>query len=492
MSHAATSQFFDGLRASQLLDDARVTELAGRPEAAWGDIVSLGNYARDQGWLTDYQLRELREGRGHRLAVGPYRIFDQVEDGPGGPTFKALHPAIQQPVAIKVLHPDWLGPADTAPAYVARLQSASLVQSPHLATVLDAGVVDDSPFVVQELVDGCDLYHLVNEMGALPVGLACEYARQAALALKAAHERGIVHGDVSPHALLLTPVKRAAGANGDMTVRPRPGARVKLAGLSHTPLRPPIGDLPFGQPERLGAVAFVAPERLTSSERSPAWDLFGLGASLYYLLTTRPPHAGETPVEVLLHCQQGEPTPLETLRSDVPAPVLELVRRLLSRDPAARPRAADAVEAIQPHCEPSAIAEEPAVSGTIPLAAGTDTQPGVPTAKPAAEPGPALQPTVEPLPEFHPLSESSDPGTSSGSGLKFSSGAFGTDSSTAVRPRARPAKKSLGWLVAGVVLHLTAILLLVGFLTNWFAFLRAPASGGPTSVEEKKDGPPQK
>src|SRR5688572_22350292 len=326
MSHPNTSQFFDGLRASQLLDDARISELAGRPEAATGDVVSLGDFAREQGWLTDYQVRELRDGRGHRLAVGPYRIFDQVEDGPGGPTYKALHPALPQPVSIKLLRPDWLAPTDTTPAYVARLQSASLVQSPHLATVLDAGVVEDSTFVVQELVDGCDLYHLVNEMGALPVGLACEYARQAALALKAAHERGIVHGDVSPHALLLTPVKRAAGGNGEVTVRPRPGARVKVAGLSQTPLRPPIGDLPFGQPERLGAVAFVAPERLTSADRSPAWDLFGLGATLYYLLTTRPPYAGETPVEVLLNVQQGEPTALETLRSDVPPPVTDLIR----------------------------------------------------------------------------------------------------------------------------------------------------------------------
>src|SRR5204862_7858862 len=124
--------------------------------------------------------------------------------------------------------------------------------NPHLVTILDAGTADDGPFVVQELVDGCDLDQLVNEMGALPVELASEYTRQAALALRAAHERGVTHGDVSPHALLLTPVKRIAGSNGHLSIRPLPGAMVKLAGLSLTPLRPPVGDLTYGQSDRLG------------------------------------------------------------------------------------------------------------------------------------------------------------------------------------------------------------------------------------------------
>jgi serine/threonine protein kinase len=485
MSHAATSSFFEGLRTTRLLDEARIAELEGRPEAAWGDVVSLGEFALKQGWLTPYQLTELREGRGHRLVVGAYHVFDRIADGPAGAAFKALHPSIPQPVALNVLRPEWLAPSDNAPDYVSRLQSASLVQHPHLATILDAGTLDGSPYVVEELVDGGDLFHLVNEMGALPVGLACEYARQAAQALRAAHEKGVVHGDVSPHSLHLTPVKRTSEPNGDVSIRPRPGARIKLIGLCRSPLRLPLGEMTYGETDRLGAVAFLAPERHTSAERTPAGDLYGLGASLYFLLTTRPPYPGDSPAEIMLNVQQGEPAALETLRSEIPPPVADVVRRLLSRDPAARPTAAETIDVLQPHCEPSAAPEEPVAPGVL-LASGTDTQAKVPTALPGAGDESALLPTVEPLPEFHPLEDSAhgDSGT-------FGSSAFGT-SAPGVRPRAKPTKKNAVWVIAGLILHLSAVVLLVGYLTNWFAFLRSPEPPAANTVEDKKDLPARK
>jgi eukaryotic-like serine/threonine-protein kinase len=462
MSDAKISRFLEGLRATRLLDESQIGELAARPEAAWGDVAALGQFAQDRGWLTPYQLRELHAGRGHRLAVGAYRIFDQIADGPGGPTYKALHPALQQPVTLKVVHPDWLAPADTAPAYLARLQSASLVQSPHLVTVLDVGTVDDGPFVVQELVDGCDLYHLVNEMGALPVELACAYARQAALALRAAHEKGVSHGEVTPHALLLAPVKRHAGPGGHVSVRPLPGAVVKLAGLSLAPLRPPVGELTYGQSDRLGPVAFLPPERLTSSERTPAGDLYGLGATLYYLLTTRPPHAGGSSAEVLLNVQRGEPAPVGSLRSDVPSDVARLVGQLLGRDPAARPSAAQAGDALVPFCEPSAMAGADTPIPGVPLASETGTMAAVPTAQPAS--GSGEQAAVGLLPEIQPLESVSD------SGRGF--GALAADPSQVVRLRPTRARRHLGWVIAGLILHLTALALLIGYLMNWFSFGR--------------------
>src|SRR5262245_27011180 len=178
MSHVSTSQFLDRLRAARLLDDARIEQLRALPEAAWGDILSLGRYAEQQGWLSAYQANEVREGRTDGLNIGNYGVVDRLSDGPGGPTVQAVHPSLSQPVTVRLLKTEWLGPADTPAAYVARTQAASLVQSPHLTNILDAGTIADAPFVVQESVDGCSLFHLVNEMGALPYGLACEYARQ--------------------------------------------------------------------------------------------------------------------------------------------------------------------------------------------------------------------------------------------------------------------------------------------------------------------------
>ena len=311
MSHVSASQFLDGIRSSRLLDDALLAELQARPEAVWGDVLSLGRYAQERGWLTPYQAAELSEGRGDRLNVAGYRIFDKIDEGPFGANYKALHPALQQPVSLRVLRAEWLSPADTISDYVTRIQATSLAQSPHLANVLDAGTHDGGPFIVHEYVDGCDLFRMVNEMGALPLGLACEYIRQTASALQIAHEKGVAHGDVTPHNLLLTPVKRATGSDGDLSIRPRPDASVKLVEFGLAPRRPAIGDLTVGESDRLGTLAFLPPERLTNGERTQAGDLFGLGGSLYFLLTTRPPHPGSSDLELMLNIQQGQPVPLE-------------------------------------------------------------------------------------------------------------------------------------------------------------------------------------
>src|SRR4051812_33297783 len=123
MPHEATSQFIDGIRAARLLDDDRIKELESRPEAVWGDVVSLSNYAQERGWLTPYQTTELREGRGQGLNIIGYQIFDRLDDGPAGTTYKALHPALLQPVSFRLVRPEWLAPADTATEYISRVQS---------------------------------------------------------------------------------------------------------------------------------------------------------------------------------------------------------------------------------------------------------------------------------------------------------------------------------------------------------------------------------
>jgi eukaryotic-like serine/threonine-protein kinase len=505
MSHASTSEFLDGLKTSRLLDDERIEELRARPEAVWGDVISLANYAQDRGWLTAYQAQELREGRGNQLAVGGYRIFDKLADGPFGVTYKALHPALQQPVSLRLLRPDWLAPADTPADYVERTHAATLVQNPHVATVLDIGTHGGTPYVVQELVDGCDLFHMVNEMGALPVGLACEYTRQAALALKAAHDRGVAHGQVTPRSLLLTPVKRATGSNGDVSVRPRAGATIKLAELGLSPRRPPVGDLSFGQSDRLGPVAFYPPERLTNGDRTPAGDLYGLGATLYYLLTARPPHTGPSPVDVLLNLQQAEPPPLESLRSDVSPAVAVLVRQLLSRDPALRPSAGQVIDTLLPLCEQSAMPGVMTPDPPVLLATETFTQPNVPTAIPVARdlerPVPELsdpvaeailespavladpvhEPLVEPMSDRTLAEHAKAQGEPSDDHLgAFGHSAMGADTPRAPRPRAQASGKNKAMIITGLLLHLTATILCLGF----FGIIPNPFATKPTQPEQ--------
>jgi eukaryotic-like serine/threonine-protein kinase len=517
MSNASTSQFLDGLRAARLLDDARIEQLRSRPEANWGDARALGEYAEEQGWLTSYQSNEVREGRWEGLNVGNYRIIDRLSDGPGGPTYKAVHPSLTRPITLRLIKPEWLGPADNPETYLARTQAASLVQSPHLTNILDAGTIADAPFVVQESIEGCDLFHLVNEMGALPFGLACEYARQAALALATAHAKGVSHGAISPLTLFLTPVKKAIGTHGDVSYRPRAGATVKVVDLAVTPVRPPMGDMPIGEGDRLGPVAYLPPEQFTRSDRSPAGDTYGLGATLYYLLTGRPPFAGATAHEAMLNLQQGEPRRVETLRVDIPPAVAELVHRLLDRNPYSRPSADDVVKALDPYCEPSARpgAVVPEVVPGVLSASETFTQSAAPEALPVAArlderpPEPAFADDIpeappEPVPpepmsvgDGHPppqieaLEDHHEHHGQDGHSDVFGPGGY-TSQPRAPKPKVKApyTAKQKGMLILGLVLHLTATCMclgLLGVIPNPFA-----PSPPEKSTKKEKEEPPKK
>jgi serine/threonine protein kinase len=250
--------------------------------------------------------------------------------------------------------------------------------------------------------------------------------------------------------------------------------------------------LTYGESDRLGSVAFLPPERLTSGERTPAGDMYGLGATLYYLLTTRLPHSGDTPLAMLLDLQQSEPPAVSTLRSDIPPSVDQLIQRLLSREPASRPAAAETAETLAPYCEPTADPSAP-VEGVL-LASETSTFPSVPTAAPVPEGtyvpaanGSAV-PLVEPLPEVQPLDEHaySDVGHHD---------PFGHSSVVNAARAARPRAKATSWnkilIIAGLILHLTGTIMCLGYfgiIPNPFA--RSESHPEPIK-EEKKDQTPR-
>lgn len=396
MSTELMSRFLENLHASRLLETDRIEELLRRPEPPQGDMDGVSRFLQDKGWLTRFQIDEIREGRGLALTFSGYRLLERLPDLPSGPAFRAFHPGLQKAFVLRWINREWIEPADNLHEWVARAQTASLLIHSHTLGLLDAGVVDDRPFVVQELIDGADLETLVREMGALPVMLACEYTRQTALALKAGAERGIFHGDLSPARMILTPLVRKPGANGDgqPTTRPAPGATVKLAELGLIPLRPPLKTA-------VGQCAFAAPERLAQSARDAQADLWSLGACLYFMLSGRPPFSGASSADLLQQLQSAEPIKIDLLRSDVPAPLAEFVHRLLSRDPAKRPASAELVSLfLSPYCQygPAPVAQPIAAAG-IPLASETGT-----VAKAKSDSVPEAQfPFAEPLPHIEPL-----------------------------------------------------------------------------------------
>jgi serine/threonine-protein kinase len=332
--------------AADLLDKARELELteASEVRAAPDNIGSPEEMARwlvEHGRVTAYQARLLLEGRGGELRLGGYRLLEPLGEGGMGRVFKARHLLLRRVVAIKIIRPGLLVTTAAARRFRREMRLAAKLAHPNVVAVLDAEEANGTHFLVTEFCPGPDLGRLVLKKGAPPVPTTCSYVRQAALGLYHAHEQGLVHRDVKPDNLLLQ------------------GAVVKVADFGLARWKSPDGESPSsGQVTRedviLGTPDYLAPEQaLDARAADPRSDLYGLGCTLYHLLTGRVPFPGGDVMDKVLRHRLDDPDPVERHRPEVPPGVAAVVRRLMAKDPAERfATGAEVAAALGPWADP--------------------------------------------------------------------------------------------------------------------------------------------
>lgn len=381
MPSDSVASFLDRARETRLLTPDEIDDLARRPDAPRHGLAALCDFLQAQGALTPFQVARLRAGRGDDLAFAGYALTDELGPCPGGTAFRALHPSLRTPLVLRRLRADRLAPADDPAGFVRRAKEAAPVTHPHLAHLLDAGVERGEPFAVLEPFAGADLDTLVRDIGPMPTALACGFAWQAAAGLRAAHAGGLAHGDIRPANVHVGPLVESSRTRPDGSHRRRPAsaATAKVFELGLVPRRPAAALTP-------DELAFLPPERLADADATPAGDVYGLGTTLFFLLTGRPPVPVGTAEEMAAAVRAGESLPLKDIRPDVPAELAALVGEMLAADPAARPTAAAVVDRLAPF----GTAAPPGPAGDEPLA------PLTPAAEPAPVPLTAADPT--PLP----------------------------------------------------------------------------------------------
>jgi serine/threonine-protein kinase len=234
-------------------------------------------------------------------------------------------------VTVELLAPAWTKSKAAREEFDREARSAARLAHPNLVTILDANEAGGRLYLVLEYVDGATLDAVVRASGPLPVGRACEFARQAALGLAHAHEKGLAHGNLSPASLLV-------GRPGGTGPAGRPVVKVLNVGLNRLALyAAATGDLHAAA----AAAEYFAPEQLARPDAAdPKADLYALGCTLYFLLTGRPPRPAEAPADGPLLHQFGSAVPVEEVRPDVPEGVAAVVRRLMHPSPAGRPATA--------------------------------------------------------------------------------------------------------------------------------------------------------
>lgn len=272
--------------------------------------------------------------------VGPYVIDALIAQGGSARVYRAMDQTLARPVALKVL--DDASLHEGRERFLREVQLVAGLSHPHIVSLYAAGEDQGVAFAAMELLPG-SLADELKRRGRLPWTEALTAARQACLGLDAARQHGIVHRDVKPSNLL-------RDASGVIKV-----ADFGLAKDLSSALELTLQGVVLGTP------LYVSPEQGCGRPTDHRSDLYSLGATLFHLISGRPPFHAPTPFELIVR-HAVEPPP--ALGDEVPSPVSSFVQRLMTKDPAGRPQTYD--EAIGLITRALDAADEPA--GARPVA----------------------------------------------------------------------------------------------------------------------------
>lgn len=248
---------------------------------------------------------------------GPYELRSLIGAGGMGEVYRAYDTRKGRMVALKLLRPEMAADPMFQERFRRESRLAARLQEPHVIPVHDFGEIDGVLFIDMRLVDGRSLKDLLDERGALDSAQAAGIVAQVASALDAAHADGLVHRDVKPENVLLTPDNFAylvdfglARAHGD--------PRMTAAG----PL--------------IGSCAYMAPERFNGSWVGPQTDVYSLACVLYECLTGQAPFEGmELPQLISAHLHSPPPRP-SIMRRGIDKAFDDVIARGMAKDPSAR------------------------------------------------------------------------------------------------------------------------------------------------------------
>jgi eukaryotic-like serine/threonine-protein kinase len=294
-----------------------------------------------------------------RALAGRYRLVRSLGRGGFSEVWQAEDGVLGRAVAVKVFTAS-AGQADLVARFRREARTVAGLRHPNVVVVFDAGVDQDVPYVVMELLAGPNLDRLLAMRGPLPAGLAVSYAEQAAAGLAAAHAAGVVHRDIKPGNLVL---------DNDGTLRVVDFGIASLAGASMSLTASGV---------TLGTPAYLSPEQAAGRPAGPRSDLYALGCVLYALLTGGPPFTGDHPAATAAQ-HLNAPAPLVEERcSGLPPALGQLVAALLAKNPQDRPPDAATVAAWLAEVRRALPTAGPAATMAFPVAGPGASAPGRP------------------------------------------------------------------------------------------------------------------
>ena len=246
---------------------------------------------------------------------GRYELQSRIAIGGMGEVWEATDHVIGRTVAIKILKDEYMGDPGFLERFRAEARHAALVNHEGIASVFDYGEENGSAYLVMELVPGEALSTVLERDGALSADKTLDIVAQTASALQAAHAAGLVHRDIKPGNLLITP-----------------DGRVKITDFGIARIADQVPLTATGQV--MGTVQYLSPEQASGHPASPATDTYSLGIVAYECLAGKRPFTGESQVAIAMAQINEQPPPLPPT---VPIPVQNLVMAMIAKKPSDRP-----------------------------------------------------------------------------------------------------------------------------------------------------------
>jgi eukaryotic-like serine/threonine-protein kinase len=314
------------MRKSGMVDEQKLSTYLQRRQVARGLPTDPREFADElvrDGVVTYFQAEQFLLGKWRGFTIGKYKLLERVGVGGMGQVFLCEHMFMRKRVAVKVLPPAKADQPAALGRFYREARAAGSLEHPNIVRTHDIDQDGNLHFIVMDYIDGPNLLDVVKKFGPLDITRAVSYIHQVANGLDYAFRNHLIHRDIKP---------------GNVLIDRKGVARVLDMGLAR--FLNDHGDqltLKYDDKIVLGTADYVAPEQVANSHAVDIRaDIYGLGATFYFLLAGHPPFPVGTVSQKLLWHRTKEPTPIQQIRPEVPEGLAVVVGKMMAKDPKAR------------------------------------------------------------------------------------------------------------------------------------------------------------
>ncbi|MFM8573333.1 MAG: protein kinase domain-containing protein [Pirellula sp.] len=324
MTQITADKVFELIEKSKLIDPVAFAAhkealLAKSDVALHEDPIAICKSFEDAGLLTRWQTEKILQGKYKGFFLGKHKLLGHIGSGGMSSVYLGEHIVLKHQRAVKVLPKSKLGKTSYLERFQREAKAIASLSHPNIVRAYDIDHEKDTHYIVMEYIEGVDLQILVKKHGPLPYPLVADYIAQAAHGLQHAHQQGLIHRDVKPANFLI---------NTEGVIKVLDLGLALFQDENDSSLTMEYND------KVLGTADFLAPEQaLNSHTVDNRADIYGLGCTMYFLLTGHPPFPeGSISSRIIKH-QNTMPADIRVDRPDCPGELDGICVKMMQKDP---------------------------------------------------------------------------------------------------------------------------------------------------------------